>query len=155
MVLRLRLQRHGRKGNPVYWIVAANSKSRRDGKHIERIGTWNMFLGSERTGQRRRELYINEDRLKYWFANGAKPSKPVEKIMVMLGMLPAKPRPPTHTLLKGIKRTDLPAGARRRPKWTRDNAKYVKPVASSAGSQVRVPFPRLRCFCKPGNRVVS
>ena len=122
MVVRLRLQRHGRKGTPVYWIVATNVKARRDGKHIERLGTYHMYLGGPRHhGQGyRRELYVNEERLKYWFANGAQPTKPVEKIMVMLGMLPRKPIPPSHKLLSGVKKSDLPPIGYRRPKWTKD-----------------------------------
>ena len=40
MPVRIRLQRHGRKGRPFYWIVAADSRSRRDGRYLEKLGTY-------------------------------------------------------------------------------------------------------------------
>ena len=41
MAVRIRLQRHGKKGKPFYWIVAADSRSKRDGKFLEKLGTYN------------------------------------------------------------------------------------------------------------------
>ncbi len=41
MPVRIRLQRHGKKGKPFYWIVAADSRSKRDGRYLEKIGTYN------------------------------------------------------------------------------------------------------------------
>ena len=41
MPVKLRLQRHGKKGKPFYWIVAADSRSKRDGRYLEKIGTYN------------------------------------------------------------------------------------------------------------------
>ena len=41
MAVRIRLQRHGKKGKPIYWIVAADSRSKRDGKFLEKLGTYN------------------------------------------------------------------------------------------------------------------
>ena len=40
MPVRIRLQRHGRKGRPFYWIVVADSRSRRDGRYLEKLGTY-------------------------------------------------------------------------------------------------------------------
>ena len=40
MPVRIRLQRHGRKGRPFYWIVATDSRSRRDGKYLEKLGIY-------------------------------------------------------------------------------------------------------------------
>ena len=44
MAVRIRLQRHGKKGKPIYWIVAADSRSKRDGKFLEKLGTYNPTL---------------------------------------------------------------------------------------------------------------
>ena len=41
MPVKIRLQRHGKKGKPFYWIVAADSRSKRDGKYLEKLGTYN------------------------------------------------------------------------------------------------------------------
>ena len=41
MPVKIRLQRHGKKGKPFYWIVAANSRAKRDGKFLEKLGTYN------------------------------------------------------------------------------------------------------------------
>jgi ribosomal protein S16 len=41
MSVKIRLQRHGKKGKPFYWIVAADARSKRDGKFLEKIGTYN------------------------------------------------------------------------------------------------------------------
>ena len=41
MPVRIRLQRHGKKGKPFYWVVAADSRSKRDGKFLEKLGIYN------------------------------------------------------------------------------------------------------------------
>ena len=41
MSVKIRLQRHGKKGKPFYWVVAADARSKRDGKYLEKIGTYN------------------------------------------------------------------------------------------------------------------
>ena len=41
MSVKIRLQRHGKKGKPFYWIVAADSRSKRDGKYLEKLGVYN------------------------------------------------------------------------------------------------------------------
>ena len=41
MPVKIRLQRHGKKGKPFYWIVAADARSKRDGKYLEKLGTYN------------------------------------------------------------------------------------------------------------------
>ncbi|EDO28099.1 predicted protein, partial [Nematostella vectensis] len=41
MPVKIRLQRHGKKGKPFYWIVAADARSKRDGKFLDKIGTYN------------------------------------------------------------------------------------------------------------------
>ena len=41
MPVKIRLQRHGKKGNPFYWIVAADARSKKDGRYLEKLGTYN------------------------------------------------------------------------------------------------------------------
>ena len=64
MAVKLRLQRHGRKGRPYYYIVAANVTSKRDGRYIERIGSYNP-VNSPAT------IDLDVDASLKWLENGA------------------------------------------------------------------------------------
>lgn len=72
----IRLARGGAKKRPFYRIVAADSRSRRDGRFIERIGTYNPFAAESEKG-----LSIATDRLTYWQGVGAKLSPAVERLV--------------------------------------------------------------------------
>lgn len=72
----IRLARGGAKKRPFYRIVAADSRSRRDGRFIERIGTYNPFAIESEKG-----LTIATDRLTYWQGVGAKLSPAVERLV--------------------------------------------------------------------------
>ena len=67
MAVRIRLARHGRKKNPFYRLVVADSRSPRDGGFIEMLGTYNPLVNPA-------EIVINEDRVLYWLKVGALPS---------------------------------------------------------------------------------
>ena len=89
MVVRLRLQRFGRKHLPFYRMVAANARAPRDGKFLEIVGTYNPI--PNRHGMK--EIRLKTDRLKYWLGVGAQPSDRVSWILGKFGVLPPKPRP--------------------------------------------------------------
>jgi small subunit ribosomal protein S16 len=74
MAVRIRLARRGRKKRPFYQIVVANSESPRDGRFIERIGTYNPLPETP-------EVHIDAERYKYWMDNGAQPSDTVRSLM--------------------------------------------------------------------------
>ncbi|MCL1886452.1 MAG: 30S ribosomal protein S16 [Betaproteobacteria bacterium] len=76
MMVVIRLARGGAKKRPFYRIVAADSRSRRDGRFIERIGTYNPFAAENEKG-----LNIAADRLAYWQGVGAKLSATVERLV--------------------------------------------------------------------------
>mmetsp|Transcript_17469 Transcript_17469/g.50359 ORF Transcript_17469/g.50359 Transcript_17469/m.50359 type:complete len:107 (-) Transcript_17469:181-501(-) len=88
MVVRLRLQRFGRTHRPFYRLVAANQKAPRDGKFLEILGAYNPI--ANRAGMK--EIRLKEDRLKYWLAVGAQPSKRVSWILGKFGILPPLPQ---------------------------------------------------------------
>ncbi|MDQ8022947.1 MAG: 30S ribosomal protein S16 [Moraxellaceae bacterium] len=72
----IRLARGGAKKRPFYNIVAADSRNRRDGRFIERVGFYNpVAAGAEVT------LSVNAERLSYWQQNGAKLSPTVERLV--------------------------------------------------------------------------
>uniref|UniRef100_A0A803KWR2 Mitochondrial ribosomal protein S16 n=1 Tax=Chenopodium quinoa TaxID=63459 RepID=A0A803KWR2_CHEQI len=85
MVVRIRLSRFGCKNKPFYRVMAADSRSPRDGKHIEVLGYYNPLPD----GQKR--MGLNFDRVKYWLSVGAQPSDPVQRVLFRAGLLPPPP----------------------------------------------------------------
>ena len=75
-MVTIRLARGGAKKRPFYHIVVTDSRNRRDGRYIERIGFFNPIA----TGQER-ELNIDQERVDYWMAQGAKPSDRVADLI--------------------------------------------------------------------------
>ena len=74
MAVKLRLKRMGSKQKPFYRIVAADSRSPRDGRFIETVGTYNPIKDKSATT-------INEERVMYWLNNGAEPTDTVRSIL--------------------------------------------------------------------------
>jgi len=74
LAVRLRLKRIGTKNNPCWRVVAADSRSPRDGRHIEELGFYNPTSDPA-------ELDINEERIKYWLSVGAQPTQQVESLL--------------------------------------------------------------------------
>jgi len=80
MPARIRLQRHGKKGNPFYHIVIADGRAPRDGKFIERIGTYNPLAIPA-------EINIDFDKAMAWLNKGAQPSDTAKAILSYKGVL--------------------------------------------------------------------
>eukprot|EP00549_Striatella_unipunctata_P002758 CAMPEP_0118693644 /NCGR_PEP_ID=MMETSP0800-20121206/12032_1 /TAXON_ID=210618 ORGANISM="Striatella unipunctata, Strain CCMP2910" /NCGR_SAMPLE_ID=MMETSP0800 /ASSEMBLY_ACC=CAM_ASM_000638 /LENGTH=105 /DNA_ID=CAMNT_0006591921 /DNA_START=304 /DNA_END=621 /DNA_ORIENTATION=- len=87
MGVRLRLQRFGRIHAPFYRMVAADSRSPRDGKFLEIVGTYNPMPN----GEGMKEIRLKMDRLRYWISVGAQPSDRVAWILGKFGILPPPP----------------------------------------------------------------
>ena len=81
MGLKIRLARAGAKKRPYYHIVVADSRSPRDGRFIEKLGSYNPMLPKD-SPQR---LTFNVERVKYWLSVGAQPTDPVRKILEISG----------------------------------------------------------------------
>ena len=77
MALRIRLSRGGAKKRPFYRIVIADSRSPRDGRFIERVGTYNPLLAKDDE----RRVTLKQDRIKYWLGVGARPSDRVARFL--------------------------------------------------------------------------
>ena len=80
MATKLRLQRHGRKSHAFYYIVAADSRAPRDGKFIERLGSYNPNTNPA-------TVDLNFERALYWLNTGAQPSDTVRNILSREGVL--------------------------------------------------------------------
>jgi len=83
MAVAIRLSRGGAKKRPYYRIVVADSRSARDGKYLEQIGTYNPMLPKD-SGER---VKLNEDRARHWLSVGAKPSDRVHRFFDAAGIL--------------------------------------------------------------------
>jgi small subunit ribosomal protein S16 len=79
------MARHGAKKRPFYHIVAADSRSARDGKYLERLGTYNPMVEKDHADRVR----LNDERIKYWLSVGAQPSDRVARILAAAGLVPA------------------------------------------------------------------
>ncbi|MEO1649131.1 MAG: 30S ribosomal protein S16 [Pseudomonadota bacterium] len=88
MAIALRLSRGGAKKRPYYRIVAADSRSPRDGKYLEQIGTYNPLLAKDSPER----VKLNEDRARYWLGVGAQPSDRVLRFLDAAGILERAPR---------------------------------------------------------------
>ena len=83
MSLKIRLARVGSKKRPYYTIVVADARSPRDGRFIEKLGSWNPMLGKD--DEKRVEL--NADRVQHWLSNGAQPTDRVLRFLDQAGLL--------------------------------------------------------------------
>ena len=89
MSLKIRLTRGGAKKRPFYRIVVADSRSPRDGRFIEKLGTYNPLLPSDHENR----VTFKEDRIRHWLGQGAKPSDRVHRFLAKAGILEAKAIP--------------------------------------------------------------
>jgi len=80
MSVKIRLQRHGKKGKPFYWIVAADARSKRDGKFLEKLGTYNPNTNPA-------TIDLNLDQTVTWLHNGAQPTDTARAILSYKGAL--------------------------------------------------------------------
>ena len=94
MSVRIRLQRHGKKGKPFYWIVAADQRSKRDGKYLEKLGTYNPNINPP-------IVELNLDATVKWIQFGAQPSDTAKSIISKEGALLK------NHLLNGVKKGAL------------------------------------------------
>ncbi|TRZ46314.1 30S ribosomal protein S16 [Robertkochia solimangrovi] len=89
MPVKIRLQRHGKKGKPFYWVVAADARAKRDGKFLEKIGTYNPNTNPA-------QIDLDVDSAVQWLKNGAQPTDTARRILSYKGVLLK------HHLLGGV-----------------------------------------------------
>ncbi len=94
MPVKIRLQRHGKKGKPFYWIVAADARAKRDGKFLEKLGTYNPNTNPA-------TIDINVDNSVKWLGNGAQPTDTARAILSYKGVMLK------HHLLGGVRKGAL------------------------------------------------
>ena len=86
MSVRIRLSRGGSKKLPFYRIVAADQRARRDGRFIERLGSYNPLLPQDHQDR----LVLDTEKVKAWLAKGAEPTERLQKLFANLGICDAQ-----------------------------------------------------------------
>ena len=102
MSLKNRLSRGGAKKRPFYRIVVADSRSPRDGRYIEKIGTFNPLLPRDSEDR----IQLDTDRVKHWLSNGALPTDRVLRFLDAEGLMKREPRNNPEKAMPGKKRLE-------------------------------------------------
>ena len=80
MPVKIRLQRHGKKGKPFYWVVAADARAKRDGKFLAKLGVYNPTTNPA-------TIDIDVDSSVKWLQNGAQPTETAKRLLSYTGVL--------------------------------------------------------------------
>ncbi|RXG31371.1 30S ribosomal protein S16 [Leeuwenhoekiella palythoae] len=80
MPVKIRLQRHGKKGKPFFWVVAADSRAKRDGKFLEKLGSYNPNTNPA-------TIDLDVDSSVKWLQNGAQPTETAKRLLSYTGVL--------------------------------------------------------------------
>ncbi|MFI3241536.1 MAG: 30S ribosomal protein S16 [Alphaproteobacteria bacterium] len=86
MAVKIRLSRGGSKKRPFYRVVVADVRAPRDGKYIERVGSYNPMLPKDSAER----FVVEAERVKYWLSTGAEPTERVESLLAKIGLVEKK-----------------------------------------------------------------
>lgn len=139
MALSIRLSRGGRKKRPFYRIVVADKRMPRDGRYIERLGTYNPLLNDDND----QRVQLVEERIKYWLSEGAQPSERVAKFLGKAGLIdmpaqpnrPNKAEPSEKTKLKVADKAEKVAAAKEAADAAQAEAKEAAKAAAEAPAE--------------------
>ncbi len=127
MSVRIRLSRGGSKKRPFYKVVAADQRAPRDGRFIERLGSYNPMLPKDHADR----FVINEERVKYWLSQGAEPTERMAKMLAALGLVKAP------VLRDQPKKSAPKAKALERIKEKEEKAKAAAEAAAAAEAEAK------------------
>lgn len=88
MATKIRLARGGSKKRPYYHIIVTDARSPRDGRFLEKVGSWNPMLG----GNDEKRIDLNVDRIRHWIDNGAQPTDRVLRFLDVAGLVKREAR---------------------------------------------------------------
>jgi small subunit ribosomal protein S16 len=125
MAMKIRLARGGSKKRPFYRIVAADSRMPRDGRFIERLGTYNPLLPKDSEER----VKMNVERIQYWLGHGAQATDRIQRMLEAAGVVPAKTRSNPERAVPGEK-------AKKRAE-----EKAAKAVAAAEAAAAPAPAP--------------
>ena len=105
MAMKIRLARGGTKKRPHYSIVATDSRMPRDGRFLEKLGTYDPLLAKDDEGR----VKMDVDRVKHWLGLGAQPTDRIARFLESAGVLAKKVRSNPKAAVPGKRMTDLAA----------------------------------------------
>ena len=126
MAMKIRLARGGSKKRPFYRIVASDSRMPRDGRFIEKLGTYNPLLAKDNEERVKMDI----DRIKHWLGEGAQPTDRISRMLEAAGVIEKKTRNNPNKAKPGEK-----AVARAQEKTDKAEAAAAAPVAEEAPAE--------------------
>lgn len=131
MSLKMRLARGGAKKRPYFRIVVADSRKPRDGRFIERIGTYDPLLPKDHADR----VTLVEERVKYWLGVGARPSDRVNRFLDAAGILKREPRNNPQKAQPGQKRLDREEAKREAEAKAKEEAEAASAAETEAPAE--------------------
>ncbi|WP_017932136.1 30S ribosomal protein S16 [Robiginitomaculum antarcticum] len=138
MALKMRLARHGAKKRPYYRIVIADARAPRDGRYIDRVGSYNPLLGKDDENR----VIIDAEKAKEWIAKGARPTERVARFLGAAGLWewkagnnPEKGKPGAKALELIKEREDKEAARKDAEAEAKEAAKEAKAAADAAAKE--------------------
>jgi len=128
-MLKIRLSMGGVRKRPVYKIVVADSRFPRDGRFVEKLGSFNPLLPKEK----KERIKIEAERVKYWLSKGAKPTLRVSRILGEAELMPM-PKPGNNPLKAIPKKDRKKEGEKEEPKV---EAKKEEPKAEAKKEELK------------------
>ncbi len=128
MAMKIRLARGGSKKRPFYRIVAADSRMPRDGRYIEKLGTYNPLLPKDSEER----VKMDMERIKYWLGHGAQPTDRISRMLEAAGEIDKKER-------NNPKKGEPHAKTKARAEEKADKAKAAKEAAAAPAPAVEEP----------------
>ena len=131
MALKIRLARGGAKKRPFYRIVVAEASSPRDGRYVERVGTYNPMVPKDHE----QRVTLNNERISFWMSKGAQPTERVQRMLATAGLAPAvEMRDQPKKSAPGQKRMDREAEAAANAEAAAEAAAAEAAAASEAAA---------------------
>jgi len=137
-MLRIRLSMGGVRKRPIYKIVVADGRYPRDGKFIEKLGSYNPLLPKDK----KERIKVESDRVKYWISKGAQPTLRVSRILGEMQLMPM-PKPGNNPL-KAIPKKDRKKENKEEPKKQEPKAepKKEEPKAEAKKEEPKKEQPK-------------
>ncbi len=130
MALKIRLSRGGAKKRPYYKIVVADIRNPRDGRFIERLGSFNPLLGKDNENR----IVLNKERIEYWLGVGAKPTDRVARFLSAEGMVKWEHGNNPNKAKPGQKAMERLEASRQAEEDAKTAAKEAKAAAAEAAA---------------------
>ena len=124
MTVRIRLSRGGSKKHPYYRVVAADQRAPRDGRFIEKLGSYNPLLPQDH----QERLVLDVEKVKSWIAKGAQPTERLQQLFANLGLCAAP------VIREQPKKSAPKAKAQERMKEKEEKAKAAAEAAAAESS---------------------